>query len=160
MYQLTQDFIYEFGDTYEGQATKTRFSFDAPIVGTQEYAQRMIAEFENQCQAEGARMLRLKVWEDHSPPTKTPFLVEFTASGSFIPVPVIMRILTLVIVAIIGFLIYYVVKSIVDMDWPKLEPALSALKWVAIATGVVAVAYIVSKASKIAPAKKKVPAKK
>lgn len=144
-YELTLDFLYELSETYRGPATKTTFSFDAPLVGYEAYAELMIGQFREEARMNGAEMLRLKVWEDHEPITYVPFFVEFTCCGSPIPPAVVILIIKAVIVAIIGFLIYYIVHSIKQLRWPEVKVAFEALKWLGIAAAVGGVAYIIGK---------------
>lgn len=167
-YELTQDIIYEFGETYKGPATRSRFTFTAPIIGEQAYAEHMISAFREQCEAEGLEMVGLKVWEDHSPLFDTPFLVEFTCCRpeqgitgmagmaiSGVNPALIVLIIKAVVFIVIAIVVLIVVKTIEDTDWPALEPAFEALKWIAIAATAWGIAYIITKAPKPALVKAK-----
>lgn len=142
-YRLTQDFLYEFGEIYQGPATKTTFSFDAPPIGYEAYAEQMIDEFRQKAEEQGASMLRIRVWEDHKPITVTPFFVEFTCCGSPITSAVIIWIIKAVIIAIIGFLIYHVLHAIETIEWPAGAELVRAIKYAAIAAGLFGAAALV-----------------
>ena len=137
-YQLVRDFVYSYGQTYQGTATETTFEFATPagpIAGP--IADGIISNLEQQCAENNLTTLRTKIYVDYSPALETKYLVTFSlyspsttgiaGEGQRISQPaglisLLPEIISAVLLIVVVVFIYLTVRTIKDIAYSPAGP--------------------------------------
>ena len=152
-YNLINKHKYPAYDIYSGVAQKSTFTLAVgPIVSTSSVVDSIVEQFEEQANQEGAVMLGVEIWEETSLLEKrykgTAYLYDPLGRGQAISgtvggVTLIIVTVTLVVLAILGVILAWLLRSavtsIAEMDWAA--GPVAVIRWGVY--GIVAVGVII-----------------
>lgn len=104
---------------YVGKAERCTFEFSTipeQIPGESWVAQQIVNRGIAELQAQGSRLLWIKIWRDTAPTWHTDYRVEITATAS----PLWWNAIILGVLAVLALIISWrIVETITDIDWGK-----------------------------------------
>lgn len=138
-YRIIREHQYPEHDTYSGKADRCVFDFEVgpdPIVNPDKVADKLVADAEAEVAKQGGTMLKLEVWADTAPLFETKYRCIAYAYGIEAMTPALHWAIWVAIIgaamllmAIILYLIGWIVRSVTEIDWGGL---IGALRWWAI----------------------------
>lgn len=122
--ELIQDYLYPLASTYNGNVEECTFIFSLgpeQIPGTDWFRDQIINGLEDEVTKEGARMIKLQVWEDTTPLWHTDYKVIATATAS--PVHWLLIIGAVLVILFLVAITFTIIK-IVKFVWGVIKPIL------------------------------------